>query len=148
MKFVRPLAARQRYRTLTVLFILATLSAGCASSTLPSKAKSVLREEVMAWADAESSFEVVSAQKASGDSGDIAIPTDLTAGNGQPGACPPAGTSETWCVVVSPAIADHDGNTISHFLVQRQGRYWDVQRLLDTDRSVFDYQGCTNWYVQ
>jgi hypothetical protein len=115
---------------------------------LPSKATSALREEVMEWADAETTFQIASAQIASGDSGDIAIPTDLTAGNGQAGACPPAGTSETWCVVISPAIADHDGNTISHFLVQRQGRYWSAQKLLDTDRSVFEYQGCTNWDVQ
>jgi hypothetical protein len=53
--------------------------------------------------------------------------------------------SETWCVVISPAITDREGNVLSHFLVQSQGRYWDAQKLLDTDRPVFEVHNCTNW---
>jgi len=145
MKYTRHTATKQSYQILIVLLILTTLSSGCASGTLPSKAASALRENIHKWAGTETAFEIVSAQKAGDDLSDPTIPTGLPSDSGQVGACPPAGESETWCVVISPAITDPDGNTISHILVQSQGRYWDAQKLLDTDRSVFEYHNCTNW---
>ena len=105
---------------------------------LPSKAASALRTSIHEWAGAEVAFEIVSVQKASDDSSGPTIPTGLPSDSGPVGACPPAGVSETWCVVISPAIVDQEGNAISHILVQSQGRYWDAQKLLDTDRAVFE----------
>jgi len=145
MKHKRHVARKRAHRILIVLFILTILSAGCASRKLPAKAASALRERVTQWAGGEVTYEIVSAQKASAGAGEVTIPTGINPDTSRLGACPPTGTSETWCVVIAPAIADREGNTISHVLVQSQGRYWDAQKLLDTDQAVFEVQGCTNW---
>ena len=145
MKYKRDRAQKRLYLILFVLCILPPLSGGCAARKLPAKAASALRESVRRWADAEVDFEIVSAQKASDELEDVTVPTGVNPDTTQVGACPPAGTSETWCVVISPAIADREGNAVSHILVQSQGRYWDAQKLFDTDQAVFEVQGCTNW---
>jgi hypothetical protein len=100
---------------------------------------------VAQWAGGEVTFEIASAQKAGTGSDEVTIPTGINPDTSQAGACPPAGTSETWCVVISPPITDREGNRVSRILVQSQGRYWDAQKLLETDKSVFEVQGCTNW---
>lgn len=145
MRDVRHAETNRPYVILIVLLLFTALSGGCSSRALPSKAASTLRENVAQWAGAEVAFEIVSAQRASDGTSDVTIPTGINPDTSQVGACPPAGTSETWCVVISPAITDQEGNAVSHFLVQSQGRYWDTQKVLDTDKSLFEYQGCTNW---
>ena len=145
MKHRDLIAAKRVYQTWTILLVLAALSGGCASRKLPDKAASALHESIREWAVGEATFEIVSAQKAGADASEITLPTGVTAETGKLGACPPAGTSETWCVVIVPAISDREGNAASRFLVQSQGRYWDAQKLLETDRAVFEMQGCTNW---
>jgi hypothetical protein len=121
-----------------VLSILALLAAGCAGRALPDKAEAALRETVRQQAGAEVAFEIVSAQKAPGEA-DVTIPTGVNPDAAQVGACPPAGESETWCVVIA------EGDALARFLVQSQGRYWDAQPLRDADRAVFELHGCDNW---
>lgn len=122
------------------------LLTGCASKTLPQSAQDVLDEHIAGLDDSASSYEVVSVQKATG------TPDDGLKVNPIPeahpaGICPPAGESEIWCVVIDRSIADDAGRTFSHFLVQRQGRYWDVESLTDSEEEAFLYVGCDNWNV-
>jgi len=145
MKYKCPMAPSRPYRILTSLGILTILFVGCASRKLPAKAASALHESVVQWAGGEITYEIVSAQKAGAGAEEVTIPTGINPDTSQLGACPPAGTSETWCVVIAPAIIDREGNSVSHILVQSQGRYWDAQKLLDTDQPVFEVQGCANW---
>jgi hypothetical protein len=141
----RRIAAQRPDRVLLVLLALALLTAGCASRGLPSKAERALRESVSEWAGVEVAFEISSAQKAGSGAGEVTIPIGVNPDTSQLGACPPAGTSETWCVVISPPVMDQEGQRVSRFLVQSQGRYWDAHKLLDADAAVFEVQGCTNW---
>ncbi len=120
------------------------LLAGCASGSLPEQAQNVLDEHIAELNDSVSGYEVVSVQQASGAPEELNVNPIPEANT--PGICPPDyGPAETWCVVIDQGIVDNAGRTISHFLVQKQGRYWDVENLTDSEQEAFLYAGCDNW---
>lgn len=129
-------------------FFLAALwpLAGCTANTLPESAQSVLDERIAELDTSTAGYTVVSVQKATGAADDELNVNPIPEAQ-LVGACPPGGESETWCVVIDPGIAVDTGHTVSHFLVTRQGRYWDVVSLIDAEEGAFLYAGCDNWDV-
>jgi hypothetical protein len=131
-----------------LLFFVAALSllTGCTANRLPESAQNVLDEHIAELASSVSGYAVVSVQKATGAADDELNVNPIPEAH-PAGACPPSGESETWCVVIDRGITDDTGHTISHFLVTRQGRYWDVESLTDAEEGAFRYAGCDNWDV-
>jgi len=117
---------------------------GCTPKSLPQLAKDELDEHIARLDDSASGYEIVSVQQAIG-APDGTQNISLVPEGGVAGACPPAGELETWCVVIDKGVTDNDGRTISHFLMTRQGRYWDVENLTDSEAETFLYAGCDNW---
>ncbi len=117
---------------------------GCAPKSLPQLAKGELDEHIARLDDSASGYEIVSVQEAIG-APDGTQNISLVPEGRVAGACPPAGELETWCVVIDKGVSDNDGRTISHFLMTRQGRYWDVENLTDSEAETFLYAGCDNW---
>ncbi|MCP4542837.1 MAG: hypothetical protein GY832_37425 [Chloroflexi bacterium] len=101
-------------------------------------------EHIARLDNSASGYEIVSVQKATGTS-DQELNVNPVPEGRIAGACPPAGELETWCVVIDRDVTDNAGRTISHFLVVRQGRYWDMENLTDSEKDAFLFVGCDNW---
>ena len=135
---------RMNILILTCLVLLSYLAAGCTANTLPQRAEQALDEEIATLENAETAYQIVSVEK--GDTvQEINLEGGLIPESNQAGVCPPAGTSETWCVVISPYVMDKEGTPISHFLISRQGSNWHVQQLTEQEEKAFLYLGCENW---
>ena len=131
-----------------LMFLVAALwpLTGCTANSLPQSAQDVLDEQIAELDGSALDYTVVSVQQADGAADDELNVNPIPEAH-PAGACPPAGESETWCVVIDRGITDDAGHTVSHFLVTRQGRYWDVEGLTDAEESAFLYAGCDNWAV-
>jgi hypothetical protein len=131
-----------------LIFFVAALwpLTGCSADSLPQSAQDVLDEHIAELDGSALDYAVVSAQRATG-AADAELNVNPIPEAHPAGACPPSGESETWCVVIDRGITDAAGHTISHFLVTRQGRYWDVESLTDAEEDGFLYAGCDNWTV-
>ncbi|MCP4541384.1 MAG: hypothetical protein GY832_30000 [Chloroflexi bacterium] len=134
-------------RLLPFSIALLWLLAGCTSNSLPELAKGKLDEHIARLDSSTPSYEVVSVQKASGTPDEELVVNPIPETH-DPGVCPPSYSgSETWCVVIDQSITGTDGRTFSHFLIIKQGRFWDVENLTDSERDAFLYVGCDNWDI-
>ena len=119
--------------------------ASCESAGLPQAAQAQLDKHIAEMVGSELDYEVVSVQKASGQPDDVQVemgsPFDAN-----PGVCPTnKGGEDTWCVVIGGSVTTDDGDSVSHFLVYREGVSWRVEGLADSEDGAFYFAGCNNW---
>jgi hypothetical protein len=122
------------------------LLSSCTSPKLPDKAKSTLDDHIGRMVGTEVEYSMVSVQKASGAPDDLSLEA-LTVTNDFISGCPEArGGEETWCVVIDRQIEDGTGTVFSHFILRRQGEFWNALELDEKGDVIFFSVGCNNWY--
>lgn len=108
-----------------------------------------LLEHVSELSSNQTTYKIVSVEKAQAPSVDAAAQFDQQTFTGEAGTvsgCPQLDSGEeAWCVALDREIVGSNGIPYSHFLVKNAGWHWEVLSLSEDDAGVFDHFDCGNW---